>query len=387
VKLTLIVTVQSAADVELSQRLVAGQPWIVHLVGRLQRATSVVRVMVACCERASEVASAMDSGSVSVVSTSEPAALAREIDGDHDGVVLCPVAQLFADPRRLDAVAALDMPADTARAFAVLLCDPTIALTGGAFLEVITRFGLRALSMGDDLSQLKTAVWHTWPEPPEMRLKTWGDFDWAILAAEALLARDPSGVLDQFEEAMDDSGLRRFAFWDEMGPPPQSILTIRCLRQPLFEHFVRFLNRLRGITIDVVCRSDQAEQTRTLHGVGRVMTFDAPAFSMDALGSETLDSIRARCYDLCVVPRREPTGWGFDNVVPLAKASGASAAIWLDIFGGTGLLAGRAQGWDAATLGGPQERGEAYLRRAVRALDRYEKTPDREVGRRASAVR
>jgi hypothetical protein len=377
VTLALIVTIRSAAEHELAQRLVAGKPWIVRLVERLQGADSVEQVLVACREREREVEALVDSAMVSVVAADDPIAVARSLDGSHGGVAFCPVSQLFADPRRLDAVAGLDLPPDTARAFAVLACDPTIALTGGAFLEVVTRVGLRSSGI-DSTSAPKTAVWQTWPEPAEMRLETWGDFDWAILAQEALLARDPSGALDQFEDALDEAGLRRFTFWDEMGPPPQSVLTVRCLRQPLFEQLVRHLRRLRGTTIDVVCRPEHADQTRSLRGVGHVFTFDGPTFSVGALGPATLDSIRERQYDLCVIPRREPTGWGFDNLVPLAEASRARAGIWLDVFGRTGLLAGRLQAWDPAGTGGPHERSDFYLRRAVRALDVYAKTPDSE---------
>jgi hypothetical protein len=383
VRLTLIVTIQSASDVALAQRLVAGRPWIVRLVERLGRAASVNRVVIACRRREHEIAALLGSAAVSVVAADDPLIVARDLEGDHDGVVFCPVAQLFADPRRLDAVAALDVQPDTATAFAVLSCDPTIALTGGAFLEVVTRFGLRALSAGEDRSVLNAAVWHTWPAPPETRLETCGDMDWAIRADEALLARDPSGALEHFEEALSDAGLRRFAFWDEMGPAPRSVLTIRCLRQPLFEHFIRYLERLPGATIDVVCRTELAEQTRALRGVERVLTYDAPRFSLDALGPQSLEATRTRGYDLCVIPFRELTGRGFDNVIPFAEASGASTAISLDIFGRTGRLAGRAQGWDAACTGGPHERADAYLRRAVRALDDYATTHESQLDARA----
>ena len=57
-------------------------------------------------------------------------------------------------------------------------------------------------------------------------------------------------------------------------------------------------------------------------------------------------------------------------------SSGARAAIWIDVFGRSGLIAGRRQGWDVTSTGGPHERGDFYLRRAVKALDVYAKTLD-----------
>ena len=103
------------------------------------------------------------------------------------------------------------------------------------------------------------------------------------------------------------------------------------MRPPLFEHFLGYLGRLRGATIDVVCRSEQVNDTRPRQEVGEVFAFEGATFSLEALGTDTLEAIVGRRYDLCVIPRREPTGWGFENVTRLAAASGASAAIWLDI--------------------------------------------------------
>ena len=377
-KLALIVTIRSAAEHELAQRLVAGKPWIVRLIERLQGAASVGQVVVTCREREREIEALVRSARVSIVADGDPIVVGRSLEGNHDGVAFCPVSQLFADPVRLDVLAGLDLQPDTAKVFAVLACDPTIPLTGGAFLEVVTRVGLH--SSGPDAGEEPKAVaWQTWPEPAEMRLDTWADFDWAIPVQKALLAHDPSGALDQFEEVLERHGMRRFTFWDEMGPPPRSVLTIRCLRPRLFEQLLRHLNRLRGTPIDVVCRAEQAEETRALQGVGEVFTFEAPAFSVEALPAATLASIRTRAYDLCVLPRREPTGCGFDNIVALGEASGAKAAIWIDVFGRSGLIAGRRHGWDVTSTGGPHERGDLYLRRAVKALDVYAKTLDGEL--------
>ena len=108
---------------------------------------------------------------------------------------------------------------------------------------------------------------------------------------------------------------------------------------------MRYLGRLPNASIDVIARADLAAETLAIEGVARVITFEDRALSVGALGRDALASIGAMRYDLCVIPRREPTGWGFENLVPLARASGSRTAIWLDIFGRTGLLAGRPHGW------------------------------------------
>jgi hypothetical protein len=369
VKLALILPVQSPADFELACRPVAGRSWIIQLIRRLRRATSVERIVVACRQRDRELAAVVDSETVSVVASDDPIGLAASLEGDHDGVSFCPVAQLFVDPRRLDAIASLELQPDTTRACAVLSCDPTIVLTGGAFLEVVMRAGLHAPMTPRESPNSNAAMWHTCPEPPEMRLETWGDFDWAVRANAALLARDPSGAVDHFEDILTESGLHRFTFWDEMGPAPRSVLMVRCLRPQLFEPLLRHLTRLPGSTVDVLCRAEHADQTRALPGIGEVFTFGAPTFSVDALAPTTLAAIRARAYDLCVLPRREATGYGFDNVAAFGNASGAATAIWIDIFGRSGLIAGRWHGWDETTAGGPHERPDYYLRRALSARD------------------
>jgi hypothetical protein len=369
-KLAVVVFVWCVRDVELAQRSIAGRPWIVHLVERLRRARSVSRVVVACSEGRDAIATLFDGDEVDVVETSDPMTAARDLAREYEGVALCPVTQLFADPVRLDAVASA--PSAPARAFAVLSSEPGLSLTGGAFLEVLTRHGIPTGETRVNLVQAPSTTLPVPPDAPELRLETPGDFDWAVRAYEALLARDPSGSLDRIEDALADAGLGRFGFWDQIGPAPRTILTVRCVSQPLFEHLLRYLRRLGSVDIDVVCGAGAAEQTKALPGVRDVIPFDAPAFCVDALGTATLETIRARQYDLCVIPRREPSGRGFENVTPLGAASGARTAIWLDPLGAWGLLSGVSQGWDPSTwTPAPHEQAEAYRERARNAFAEF----------------
>ncbi len=374
-KLAVAVTIQSPQAVELAQRPIAGQPWLERLVTRLRRARCITEIVIVCRLGEGEIGPLAHSLDARLIVTDDRMAAARDLDGNHDAVAFCDVGQLFADPARLDQLASLEMTGGATRALAVLSSEPSIALTGGPFLEAITRDGLRECADRRSIPDLRTAPLPSLPGPPEMRLESPGDMDWAVRAEEALLSRHPSGDLARFEDVLREAGMRRFRFWDEIGPAPSSVLTVRCERLPLFQQLIRYLGRLPNVTIDVIARADLAAETRATDGVARVITFDDRAFSVGVLGRETLAAIAATGYDLCVVPRREPTGFGFENLVPLAEASSARTAIWLDIFGRTGLLAGRSHAWDPACAGGPHERAEHYLRRAVRALDRFDPSP------------
>lgn len=370
--LAVAVTIQSAEAGELAQCPIAGRPWLARLVARVRRARCVTEVVVVCRQGEGEIGPLARSLDAPLIVSDDRVAAAGDLDGAHDAVAFCDVTQLFADPVRLDELASLEMTGGAARALAVLASEPSIALTGGPFLEAITRDGLRDAADRTSVSDLRTATLLSLPGPPEMRLESTGDMDWAVRAEEALLARHASRDLAHFEDVLREAGMRRFRFWDEIGPAPSSVLTVRCERLPLFQQLMRYLGRLPNATVDVIVRADLAAETAATPGVGRVFTFEGTAFSVGGLGQETLASIAAARYDLCVIPRREPTGFGFENLVPLANASRARTAVWLDIFGRTGLLAGRPHGWDPACAGGPHERAEHYLRRAVRALDVFD---------------
>ena len=76
-------------------------------------------------------------------------------------------------------------------------------------------------------------------------------------------------------------------------------------------------------------------------------------------------------YDLCVLPRLEPSGHGYDNVLPLAHASVAPVAMWVDVFGRSGLLAGQSGAWDPTLATTPFQHPESIEMRARVALDRF----------------
>jgi molybdopterin-guanine dinucleotide biosynthesis protein A len=352
---------------------IAGRPWLLHVIERLRRARAVRRVVVVCPERHEHIESLAESVGAELLDAADPVHAVHALPGDHDGVVICPVTQLFIDPAQLDALAALPLQPEIARVFADLTTAPQMALTGGSWLEILTRAGLRDLAAGLDIAYHPSRTLSVWPDTPEMRVTGVEAIAWAATMYGALLDRSPAGDLALFEEVLADAGLSRFGFWDRIGAPPRRILTIRCMRQPLFEWFVRYLARVPGATIDVICPAAVAAQTESLPGVGRAIGFDGSMFSVDALSPAQLDAIRREAYDLCVLPRREETGWGFENVTPFGAVCGARTAVWLDIFGRCGLVAGRPHGWEAAVQGrrAPHEASHLYLERAVLALDDF----------------
>jgi hypothetical protein len=373
-RLLVVITVSDAQSLALARRPVAGQPWIRRLVERLAGARSVARVVVAAPNRHDELAGLLGSASADVFPSADPVAVARETSSSSGctGIVFCAVEQFFADPDRLDAMADDAPPPDAMRVVAVLSGHPWLVLTGGGFVEIVTRKGLAALDAGLQLAELRPATVQTDPEPPEMRLEHPRDTQWAVAAAEALIEDDPSGRLGAFERVLARRRLGRFGFWDEVGPPPQSILTLQCMRPTLFEHFARHLARVPGTSLDVICPAHAASRVATLEGVRRVMPFDAPTFTLDALGATMLDDIRARQYDLCLLPRRIPEVRGFENTVPLALAASARMSAWIDVFGRCGVIAGRWQGWDpAAADASPLEHAAAWTARAAKALRHF----------------
>jgi len=377
-RIAAVIAVRTGLDVKLAGLPVAGQPWLVRVISRLQQARAVSKVVVACAIPADAIADMLthpdvvsNVGLIEVAAVDDLTGWARDVPGDYSGVAFCEVNQLFVDPGRLDALASLPGASTAGRVHAVLHGEPTQSLTGGAFVEIVTRTGLDTLISGGTRSALEAAVWPTWPEPPEIRIVQDGGFNWAASAYEALLARSATADLAEFEAALDDRQLRLFTFWDQLGPAPRSVLTVRCQRPPLFMHLMSQLRRLDGAAVDVICPGALAADTAALPGIRRVIPFDAPAFDVSALGSDAIDRLRADSYDLCVLPRREPTGWGFENLTPLAEASGARTTIWLDLAGRSGLLAGESQGWDPAMATAPHRHVETYLRRGVQALDMF----------------
>ncbi len=320
---------------------------------------------------------------IEVMTTRDPIEAALALEGNHDGVAFCPVEQFFADPVRLDLLAEADVPPGAATVAAVLSADTSMSLTGGAFLQIVTRDGLRALRAGGTLDAMLAVRVPADPELPEMRLCQHGDLQWAATAAEALLARDPTGSLDRIAQVLADAGLERFSCWDDPDVPPARVLTVRCLPRPLFALLLRLVRRVGASRIDVICGAHLTRETRTLPGVHRIIPFAGRTFSLEELGSETLSAIRAERYDLCVVPRREPTGYGFDNVTPLAVAAGARLGVWLDVFGRSGVLAGQPR--PKPSTGPAPEGGHSdEVRRVMEPLELFTPASGSEAGRAGS---
>ena len=190
-RLAVGVTIQSPQAVELAQRPIAGCPWLERLVRRLRRARCVTEIVVVCRQGEGEIGPLSRSLDARLIVTDDVLAAARDLDGGHDAVAFCEVGQLFADPARLDELASLDTSGGQTRALAVLASEPSIALTGGPFLEAITRDGLREAADGTSISDPPMAALPSLPGAPEMRLESAGDMDWAVRAEEALLARHP----------------------------------------------------------------------------------------------------------------------------------------------------------------------------------------------------
>jgi hypothetical protein len=370
VRLVVGIPLREPWEYEIAMRPIAGAPWVARLRDRLLRARSVERVVVLAWGgvrgtplEGIEPAVASDLQSVDA---SQPRAALQALAGDADGVAFCPVTQLFADPERLDALAGLAGGLASGRAIWVAEYDPHLPLAGGAYLDLHVR--------GPEASGETVHAFPAWPEAFEMRLETPADFDWAAVACEHLLAADPSGALGKFEAVIGRADLGRFAFWDRIGPRPQRILTVRCVTAPLFEGLMRHLGRIPSARVDVVCAEPLAPGTLALAGVRSVFTYDAPRFSVSSLPSGAWDAIRAERYDLCVVPCLAGDAPGFENVRALGNGSGACTAVWLDPFGRSGLIEGRAQGWDeTVTLPGPAAwapRLETMRQRALRGFAR-----------------
>jgi hypothetical protein len=350
VRVAVVVPVREGWEVDLAHRQVGGRPWIAHITARLGSARSVTTVAVVCRPEWREQFADSLGGVIPVLSSSDdPIAVARDLEGAHDAVAFCPVHQLFADADALDHLASADVPADAARVLPVLACEPQLVVTGGTNLQILTRLGLAAAADGRELDTLPAARVPVWPESPELRIETAADFDWAAALLGATLQRVSAMNPADVEAVLDDGILARFPFWDGIGPRPRTILTARCMREPLFERLLRYLRRLRPDAIDVICAAPVAEATSRIAGVTEVIPFDTPVFSLAALDARQWARIQARRYDLCIVPRLEPTAHGFGNITPLGEASRARTAVWLDIFGHSGRLGGTEHGWEPPT--------------------------------------
>lgn len=349
-----VIPIRYPSEAALAGRQLGGRSWIATVVERLKRARSAVGVVVICKpEWRDRLAEGLDQETTVLESIQDPLAVVASLVGQGsgvfascEGIAFCPVTQLFVDPESIDAMAALEVPVGAAQIVPVLACEPLLALTGGAFVNVLTTSGLAAAAAGAELSALPSVSWPTWPTAPELRLETGDELQWAVTAADLIGDRLLSAGAKELEDALDLLDLGRFTFHDGVGRRPLTIVTVRCTREPVFASLVGHLRRLRPDSIDVICPASLADSTSRMPGVSSVLPYAAPRFSVEALGAATAESIQGREYDLCVVPRLEPTAHGHGNVTPLGVASGARTAIWLDIFGNSGLLAGRHHGWD-----------------------------------------
>ncbi len=341
-----MVTVTQWVEARLAATPIDDRPWLAHLVARLGQAPAVSRVVVAGHPDCLAMLAPHVPAGIELVGTAAPLAWAATVPG-ADLVAPVPVWQLFADPARLEALAAAPRSVLTARVAAVDEHDPAIDLSGGAYVELLTRRGCALAAAGIAPSAAECVSVPCAPEPPELRLAPRGDAGWGVTLQRALLAAgSPHGLAD-VSEVLTAAGLRRFAFWrDGVGPGPRRVLTIRCLPAAAFARLLAHLRRLPGAAVDVLCPEPLAAATAALAGVSRVITFPGPSFDLGRLPAATHAALRAAGYDLCVVPRRTPCGRGFENVTPLGVASGAAVAVWMDLTGASGQLAGLARGWE-----------------------------------------
>ena len=364
-----MVVVTQWAEAELAATPVAGRPWVDHLVDRLRRAPGVSGVAVVCQPACRDRVAPHVPPGVTCVTATDPFAWAAA--GAAPLVAWVPVWQLFVDPGRLARLAAAARPAGTTVVRAVLEHAPSVDLTGGADAEVFTATGLRMAAGGLDIGPGVLAV-PLPPAPPELRLRGPGDAGWGVTLQGALVAAGRADDLSAVEAVMTAAGLHRLDVWlDGAGLAPRRMLTVRCLPAAEFAWLLRHLARLPGAAIDVVCPAAHAAATAAMPGVRRVVPFAGPAFALTALDPVTRARLRAEQYDLCVVPRRTPCGHGFENVTAIAADAGAGLAVWMDLTGRTGVLAGNPRGWEPwVTAPAPWLRGEAWRARGAAALAR-----------------
>jgi hypothetical protein len=367
-----LVTVSQWSDAQVAATMIDTRPWLAHLCARLAHATAVARVVVVCHPECLRMVAPHVPGGVALVSATDARAWAATAEA-ADVVAVVPVWQLFADPARLDDLAAVPRSKMTARVRAVDEHDQAIDLTGGAFVELLTRRGCEHAAAGLEPSATEQLTVPRAPEPPELRLDPGRDVGWGVTLQRALHADGQAHDLNGLSAVLSRAGLRRFDFWrDGVGVGPRAVLTIRCLPAAAFTRLLEHLRSLPSTAIDVLCPESLAEATAALPGVRRVITFAGPAFDLARLPVATLAAIRERGYGLCVVPRRTPCGRGFDNVTPLGAASGAALAVWMDLTGATGVLGGLPRGWEPwVTEAPPWADVAAWRERAATALQGF----------------
>jgi hypothetical protein len=317
-----------------------------------------------------QLPSALDGRTEVIYSTDDPLIVANATIGDSDGVVFCSLEQLFVDPVRLDTLAAQPLEADSARLLPVLSSEPSLALTGGAFVQILTREGLEAAITGRDVA-LPATRWLTWPEPRGMRLRSNDDFEWAAAVYELALQASAAAGDPEFNRVLTEHGCARGPLWDGIGARPRSLLTVRALREPMFSDWVQYLARFCPAGVDVVCPLSLRDATTAMAGVSRVWTFSAPRFSAAVLSADQKRQIAAREYDVCVLPRLEPSGHGYDNLLPLAEIARSRVAMWVDAFGGSGIVSGSASSWDGDVMDSPFSVPHAIEAWAQDALGRF----------------
>jgi hypothetical protein len=366
-----VIRVPESRDIDLVGRLIAGRRWIDWLVSRVRHARCVERVVI---ESPNDEATALlrerCNGVAEVVTSTSTMSVASMLAETHDAVALCEANQLFVDAEMLDMLADGAWPAGCQRTAAVMTDVPVIELAGGAFIDLFSRDGIECLASGHHPRDLTTWRVPTLPEAPELRLESEGDFAWAKHVMETLGQASMMNA-QTAEEAIERSGLGRFGFFDGIGPPPHTVLTVRAFRRPLFERYVRYLRRLPGARIDVLSHVAVAGDTAHLPGVANVIPFETPLLQCERLPMGVLD----RLYDLFVLPRFDPTGWGFENLHLVGAAFRAAQTVWVDIRGRSGHVWGTPRGWErASALPDPHERPEHYLRFAVTRLARSRET-------------
>ncbi len=341
-----LVTISQWSDAQVAATTIDARPWLAHLCARLAHAKFVSRVVVVCHPECLAMVAPHVPDGVALVGATDARAWAATAEA-ADVVAMVPVWQLFADPARLDGLAAVPRATATARVRAVDEHDQAIDLTGGAYVELLTRRGCEHAAAGLEPSPTEVLLVPRAPEPPELRLAPGRDTGWGVTLQRALHVNGQAHDLNGLSAVLTPTGLRRLDFWrDGIGPGPRAVLTIRCLPAAAFTRLLAHLRSLPSAAIDVLCPESLAEATAALPGVRRVITFAGPAFDLARLPAATLAAIRERGYGLCVVPRRTPCGRGFDNVTPLGAASGAALAVWMDLTGATGVLGGLPRGWE-----------------------------------------
>lgn len=374
------VAVVQWADARVAATLIDDRPWLAHLIERLRRASCVSRVVVVCHPGCAALITPLVPPDVAVELSTDPWTWGAAAPADL--VARCQVTQLFVDPVQIDRLAASPRGPQVQRLHAALPQCDDIDLSGGAYVDLLTPAGCASAARGAAWPDGAVLAVPSPPEPPELWLHSAADAGWGVTVQRALLAHGVCGDLSAVDAVLTAERLRRFDFWlDGIGTGPSRVLTVRCQPAPLFMRLLRHLAHLPAATLDVVCPAALAADTAALPGVGAVVPFDGPSFDMDRVGGAWLEAVRARRYDLCLVPRRTADGDGFANVTALGAASGAKVAAWIDLRGRTGWLAGLPCGWEPWVGEPPPWLDAAALReRAAQALRHFAPVAPAEAG-------